>query len=125
MVLADGLTDGEFCLGICVLDDYAILPVPSKLGTVDYRIRAIIHGHLECAALLFRHVLSLQWRKSGPFTRDNQLAAANVLCLGRPTVQLTPSVLAVLDVLRQSIDILDWRCSSGHLNWHPHRMYFS
>ena len=79
LVLGDRLARGELRLRIRLLDDDAILHLPSQLGSVDLRLCPIFHSHLERASVLLRHVLLVQ--------------------RSRPPISESSSLLAVLDVL--------------------------
>ena len=86
MVLADWTSERELCIWLCLPHGYALLPLPSQLGSVDLRFRSLIHSHLERPAILLRDVLTLQW--------------------GGETLLVAAGVLAILDVLCQSINLL-------------------
>lgn len=49
--------------------DDAVLSLRFVVGSVDLRLRSKLYGHLERAAILLRHVRSLQWC-CAPIFRD-------------------------------------------------------
>ena len=80
LVLANGTAIRELCLRLRLPDGHALLPLPSKLGSVDLRIRPILHSHLERAAVLLRDVLALQRRGETILHASSFLAVLDVLC---------------------------------------------
>lgn len=60
LVLRNRPAHRELGIRLRLLNDYAVLPFPGQLGSVDLRVRSVVHGHLERATILLRYVFAVQ-----------------------------------------------------------------
>ena len=65
---------------------------------MDLRLRAFLHGNLQCPALLLRHVQPLQRRRS--------------------PVRFNAELLEILALLPHPLHLLDWRCHVRYITIH-------